>query len=196
MHRALRLLTVLGLAALSGCASAPPESYYTLSTGGQAAGAPLASLPNVGIAVSAATVADAVDRAQIVTRVSETRVRILEQQRWAEPLRTAVPRVIAADLARLLGTTKVWAHPQTPASDAGYRVALDVSRFESRPGDGVTIEIGWVIRRLPAGEERSGRSTVSEKVASADYDALVAAHSRALDAVSREIAQAVVELSR
>ena len=104
--------------------------------------------------------------------------------------------MIAADLSRLLGTSKVWAHPQTPASDVAYRVTLDVQRFESRAGDGATIEVAWTVRRLPAGEARTGRSTASEKAAGADYDALVAAHSRALDAVSRDIAQAVAGLAR
>jgi uncharacterized lipoprotein YmbA len=189
-------IALLCLLWLSGCASAPQESYYTLSATGQGAGAPIATLPDVSIAVSAASVNEAVDRPQLVTRVSETQVRILEQQRWAEPLRAGIPRVVAADLSRLLGTTKVWAYPQTPASDIAYRVTLDVQRFESRPGEGATIEVAWMVRRLPAGDAKTGRSVATERAGGAGFDALVAAHSRALDTVSRDIAQAVATLAR
>jgi uncharacterized lipoprotein YmbA len=190
----IRLAAALGLALLAGCASTPQESYYTLSAG-TSSGAPIATLPAVSIAVSAASLNEAVDRPQLVTRLSETRVQILEQQRWAEPLRAGIPRVVAANLSRLLGTTKVWAHPQTPASDVAWRVTLDVQRFDSGPGDTATVEVGWTVRRLPAGESRSGRTVANERGAGG-YDAMVAAQGRALETVSRDIAQAVVELAR
>jgi uncharacterized lipoprotein YmbA len=74
--------------------------------------------------------------------------------------------------------------------DADYRVAIEVQRFESTPGDGVLIDAAWSVAPK-SGERRVGRSVAREKVRSADYDALAAAHSKALAAISREIASAI-----
>jgi hypothetical protein len=184
----IRIAAALLLAALAGCASAPVEQHYVLSP---VAGAARGSLPDVPIAVAMARVTEAVDRPQLVVSASENRVRILEQQRWAEPLKSGIPRVVAANLGQLLGTSRVSAYPNALASDTGLRIGLDVKRFESRPGEGVNVEIDWTVRR-GSGEPRLGRSVVSERVSGADYEALVAAHSRALATVSGEIAQAIL----
>jgi uncharacterized lipoprotein YmbA len=184
----------LGLAALlAGCAAAPRESYYTLSAGDFALPAARA-MPDVGITVVATGLVESVDRPQLVIRRSQTRVDILEQQRWAEPLRSAIPRVVAANLARALGSDRVTAQSQTPLGETAYRVALDVRRFDSAPGEGATIEVGWTLRRASDNQTRSGRSEAREPSAPG-YDALVAAHSRALVRVSREIADALVALA-
>jgi uncharacterized protein len=182
------LMTMVYCALLAGCASAPPEQHYTLSA--TAGGAPVASMAGVAIAVALARVNDLVDRPQLVVRASENRVQILEQQRWAEPLKAGIPRVVAANLGRLLGTTRASAYPQAEAGEVTYRVALDVQRFESRPGEGVTVDVAWTVRGRSAPAARSGRSLVTE-AASGDYESLVAAHSRALERVSREIAEGI-----
>ena len=184
-------LAALAAAVLAACASAPIEQHYVLTP---VAGAARGSLPDAEIAVAMARVTEAVDRPQLVVSASENRVRILEQQRWAEPLKSGIPRVVAANLGQLLGTKRVSAYPNAAASGTGWRVGLDVQRFESRPGEGVSVEIAWTVRR-GSGEPRAGRSTANERAAGGDYEALVAAHSRALAAVSAEIAQAILAAS-
>jgi uncharacterized lipoprotein YmbA len=183
------LAMAVALALVGGCASAPKEQHYTLSA--TAAGAPVASLPNAAIAVGLARVNDVVDRPQLVMRASDNRVQILEQQRWAEPLKAGIPRVVAANLGRLLGTPNASAYPKAEAADIAYRVGLDVQRFESRPGDGVTLEIAWSVRGRNSAAAHTGRSALTEPAPGGDYEALVAAHSRALERVSREIAEAI-----
>jgi uncharacterized lipoprotein YmbA len=187
MRNALTLL--VSFLVLAGCAAAPKDTYYTLSPA-QPSTAPVAAMPDAVLVVGAARINEIVDRPQLVTRASENRVQILEQQRWAEPLKSGIARVVAADLSRLLGTTRVSAYPQAEQRNPGYRVALDVQRFDSRPGEGVNVEVAWTVRRLPGDEVRSGRSTVAEPAGS-DYESIVAAFSRALAAVSGEIAAAI-----
>jgi len=184
----IRIAAASFAVALVGCASAPVEQHYVLSP---VAGASRGALPDAAIAVAMARVTEAVDRPQLVVSASENRVRILEQQRWAEPLKSGIPRVVAANLGRLLGTSRVSAYPNALSTDGGFRVSLDVKRFESRPGEGVSVEIDWSVQR-GSGAPRAGRSVADEKVAGGDYEALVAAHSRALAAVSGEIAQAIL----
>jgi hypothetical protein len=183
---------VLALCAgLAACASAPQENYYTLAASAPERAAADSALSNVGVTVVATGLVEAVDRPQLVLRASQARVHILEQQRWAEPLKAAIPRVVAANLARELGSARVTAQSQAPSGDTGYRVALDVQRFDSTPGEGAAIDVAWTIRRVEGSAVTSGRSTVMERAAGPGYEALVAAHSRALGVVSREIAQAL-----
>ena len=91
----------------------------------------------------------------------------------------------------LLGGARVSAEAQHAAAGAQVRVLVDVQRFESVPGQNVTIEALWSVRRTTETEAQRGHSLVSEPVHGPDYDALAAAHARALAAVSRDIAQAI-----
>jgi uncharacterized lipoprotein YmbA len=177
-------------AGLAACASAPRENYYTLAA--LAPERPLASsaLSGAGVTVVATGLVQAVDRPQLVLRVSETRVQILEQQRWAEPLKSAIPRVVAANLAREIGSARVTS--QSSLGDTAYRVALDVQRFDSTADGGAALDVTWSIRRVDGNALASGRSSVTERAGGAGYEALVAAHSRALGVVSHEIAQALI----
>jgi uncharacterized lipoprotein YmbA len=191
-HALPRVLLILLVLALAACASSPEERFYTL-------GATASSPARVGnaaagysVAVGPVTVPALVDRPQMVLRTGANRVLLAEQSRWAEPLKDSIPRVIAGNLAQLLDDGQVSAYPQGLSSDAGYQVEIDVQRFESAQGDAATIEVLWAVRA--AGETRkTGRSVVREPAGGASLDALVAAHGRALLAVSRDIAAAIRE---
>ena len=67
---------------------------------------------------------------------------------------------------------------------------LDVQQFESALGQSATVEINWQVRS-PKGEPTTGRSFVREPTGGTTYGELVAAHSRALALVSRDIAAAI-----
>jgi uncharacterized protein len=189
----VRVALVLGLlAVLVGCGSVPRENLYTLDAVAvpERAGA-ASSVPDFVVIVDTATVPELVDRPQFVVSVGESRVSILEQQRWAEPLKTQISRAVAMNLARLLGAMRVSTTPHSERGDADYRVTLDVQRFESRPGDAVALDVLWTVRRGTVAEAKTGRSAVREKIGPEGYDALVAAHNRALATISREIAAAI-----
>jgi len=173
---------------LYGCASSPPAQFYTLSATAAPALAPVAQ-SGYRVVVGPATVPESLDRPQLVVRMSENRVTLVEHARWAEPLSSAIPAVLAEDLGRLLNSSGVMAYPQNP-EHFDYQVLIEVLRFDSVPGDAATVEVAWTLR-APDGESRFGRTRVRERVEGAGYEALVAAHSRALRAVSAEIADAV-----
>jgi len=174
--------------ALCGCASSPPSQFYTLSAAAREV-TPLAR-SEYAVVVGPATVPESVDRPQLVLRLSENRVTILEQARWAEPLASAIPEVIAGELARLLNSSRVMAYPQNPEG-FDYQVLLQVLRFDSTLDDAATLEVVWTLRPSHGGEPAFGRMLVHERVDGAGYEALVAAHSRALRAVSAEIAATI-----
>ena len=178
---------------LCGCASSPPSQFYTLSATAAPELASVAS-SDYRIVVGPAILPESVDRPQLVVRQSENRVTLAEQARWAEPLSGAIPRVIAEDLGRLLSSNGVLAYPQGP-EDFDYQVLIEVLRFDSVPNDAATLEVAWTLR-APNGEKRYGRTLVRERVEGTGYEAVVAAHSRALRAVSAEIAEAIRQRGR
>jgi uncharacterized lipoprotein YmbA len=166
---------------LSACLGNPPrESFFTLN----APEPPAAAEDAPSVSVGPVAVPDIVDRPQIVVRLGPNQVQIIEQARWAEPLKIAIARVVAANLAATLGARLA----PTRNADADYRVALDVQRFES-PADAVLIEALWSVTSKDG--RQTGRSVVRQKIAARDYAALAAAHSAALATMSKEIAAAI-----
>jgi uncharacterized lipoprotein YmbA len=174
---------------LCGCASSPPSQFFTLSAAAAPGATPVART-GYGIVVGPATVPESVDRPQLVLRLSENRVTIVEQARWAEPLASSIPEVIARNLAQSLNSSRVMAYPQNP-ENFDCQVLLEVLRFDSVLDDAATVEVAWTLRPSNGGEPRFGRTLVREPVSAAGYEALVAAHSRALRAVSAEIAATI-----
>ena len=188
------IVLVVGCALLAGCGSPPKERYYTLSAPEAAAGAGAAKAAFT-VAVGPVTVPAMVDRDEIVLRIDPNRVEVNEFNRWAEPLKRAIPRAVAARLAQQLADARVTVYP-AGGGDVDYRVLIDVERFDSEPGKAVTVEASWWVRRGAAKEARAGRSVVRESASGAGYDPLVAAHSRALDSIAREIAEGLRTMSR
>jgi uncharacterized lipoprotein YmbA len=178
----------LAFAALAGCGSSPKSSFYTLS-GAEPATYATSNTP-YSIAIGAVTVPDVIDRPQFVTRSGANELTINEFARWGEPLRAEIPRVIAGDLSGELDGAFVSIYPQSSAGNADFRLQLDVRRFDSTLGEAATVEVVWTLRPLK-GAAVNGRSLAREATAGAGYDALVAAHSRALASVSKDIAAAV-----
>jgi uncharacterized lipoprotein YmbA len=58
-------------------------------------------------------------------------------------------------------------------------------------GESVTIDALWTVKRASDGTLRTGRSTGRESSSGGSYDAVAAAHSRALATISHEIAEAI-----
>ena len=77
-----------------------------------------------------------------------------------------------------------------PGVPPDVRVALDVQRFEATLGTSVAIEALWTVR-AGTGEARVGRSSVEEPATEGGHAGIAAAFSRALAAVSSDIAAAI-----
>jgi uncharacterized lipoprotein YmbA len=177
-------------ALLAGCTRSPRINYYALEPVARAEAALLAQ-NGPTVALASLTLPEMVDRPQMVVRADGARVEILETQRWAEPLKSAIPRLLASNLSRLLGSARVSIASQSGAGEADYRIFVDMPRFEATAGS-VTVEAAWTISRPAQGFRITGRSQVSEPRSGEGYEALVSAYNRALAAVSREMAQAIV----
>ena len=203
MKKGVRLGVTLGncawhffiAVAIAGCGSVPTQNYYVLTaTVVPPATAAVVSTPAMLVFIDPAHLPEVVDRPQFVLGAGDAnRVTILEQQRWGEPLRAAIPQVLALDLERQLPAVRVTAAPQDTLPDGAWPLTHDVQRFEPKPGDAVTIEIAWTLRRAGADASgvKSGRATAREALAAGDYGGIAAAASRALATISRDIAVAL-----
>jgi len=179
--------TVIVLALFAGCATSPASKFYTLSPV-QVVEQSSGTKP-VTIAIDPVTVPELVDRSQIVTTLDANRVSIDEFARWAEPLKSQIPRVLAADLVQFIPGAIVSTYPQR-VDDNAYRISVDVQAFDSSANGTVTMAVIWSVRAPKRGEKVSGRSVVHEAAGGPGYDALVRAHSRALASVANDIAAA------
>jgi uncharacterized lipoprotein YmbA len=181
--------SLFALALLCGCGSSPTASFYTLRGGPDLQSS--TSQATYRVVVGPLTIPDLVDRPQLVLRKAGNQVMVSEQVRWASPLRSEIPRVIASNLAQMLKDARVSAYPQSSEVNPDYVVAVDVIRFDSIVGDTAVLEALWTVRPSKPADEKSGRVVLEEKTRGASYDELVAAHERALSTLSREIAEAI-----
>ncbi len=184
------LPVVVGLAA--GCSTPPPSRFYTLAATATSTSAPQPS--TLVIAVGPVTVPSVVDRPEFVVSTGPNEVRLDDFNRWASPLQDGLSRAIAENLVAILGTPRVVRFPQTLATEPDFRVAVEVRTFESTPGKSTALDAVWTVRRAKDGRTSTGRTSAREAVSESGYDALAAAHSRAVARVSQDIANATLAL--
>ncbi len=197
----IRNLALAGVAALglSACSlgSTPPENFYTLSAQlNDDAGMAPRALNGKRVEVVLTHIDELVDRPQWVVRVAPNQVKILEQQRWGEALKTQIPQVIAENLQRYLPHARISALPASAPSDV--RVLLDVQKFEAWP-DQIELEISW---RLLDAKRQVLKEMLTKLVlpvtnegGETQYAAIALAQSKGLSRVSVEIANALRQLS-
>ena len=185
----MRILTATAaLVLLAGCASAPPERFYSLSNGMGVAEAPAARAAYY-IEVPAVTVPQQVARNQLVVSTGAGRIDLLEQERWSSPPAAEIGQALSLAISGELGTIDVFRTP-TPDSAPVYRISTNVQRFESAPGQYALIDAVWSVRLVGSTKVLTCRSVANEQVA-AGYDALVAGHRRAVARVAADISKAV-----
>ena len=182
-------LLAIALLAIStiGCSASAPARFYSLDSTATPDGPPLTRL---AVIVGPVTVPAAVDQPQFVVQVAQNRVEVDEFNRWVAPLNDSIARAVAGDLASQLGTADVVTAPLA-SFDPTYSVSIDVVRFESIRGQAAVVEAVWAVHRTTGGAARTGHTLAREAVQGDGFDALAAAHSRALSIVSADIAAAI-----
>ena len=187
MHRSVALAIVCALAVVSGGCASPSARFYTLS----AVPMPDVAPSKVSIAVGPVSIPAAVDRPQFVVTTGANQVEINEWNRWASPLQDGFARVVADDLGAMLQTRYVTVFQKSPDTQVDYRVEIEVRSFESALGKGASVDAVWTVQRTHDGKYRLGRTSAREPVQENDFDAIAAAHSRAIARLSEDIAAAV-----
>ena len=177
-----------------GCASKSPNFYVLHSLQNEASAARAEN--DLIIGVGPITIPEYLDRPQMATRSTPDRLEFAEFDKWAESLAKNLTRVLAENLAVLLSTDRVEIFPWVTNSRVQYQVTVDVMQLERMPDGKVTLAARWDILGDHENTLQNGSSRFSIPVESAGYDALASAESRAVEALSREIAAAVKALRR
>jgi uncharacterized lipoprotein YmbA len=188
------LLLAILLCGMAGCADSQATRLYLLTptTVGNRTGA---DERNLSIGIGPVDLPPLLDRPQIVTRRGPGEVERAEFNRWAEPLGDSVPRVLASDLASQLGTDRVEALPWEASGRFQYQVVVDVARFDGVMGKQVVLDARWRVVGRDGRELVVRRSVLTEATDGASYQALVTSMSRALGALSQEIASALTAVA-
>lgn len=188
MRRSMVAAVTLALAVFAGCATRQAD-FYTLNP----VAPPEVARPatQLAVAIEWVHVPELVDRPQIVVTSGANQVEINEFARWAEPLKSQIPRVVAADLVQELNSARVSASAATVDAATGYRVRIDVQRFDATLGKAAMLDALWSVIPPGNGVPVTGRTTVNEPCSGGGYDALVAAYSRVLGTLSKDIAAGI-----
>ncbi|MEW6265394.1 MAG: PqiC family protein [Thermodesulfobacteriota bacterium] len=177
---------------LAGCgAESPKVKFYTLSALPRTSN-PASAGRNLTVGVGPINFPKLLNRPQIIARNGPNQVEIDEYHRWAGRLEDDFLRILAEDLGLILGAQRVALFPWEEAFKPTFRVWLDVHRFDGGPGRDLVLEATWSVART-GGQEAAvtKRSDIKISVSNATYEDLVAAHSRAVAALGREIGQAI-----
>lgn len=153
-------------------------------------GAPLPAAPSgISVGVGPITIPSYLDRPHIVTRSNPPEIDLAEFRRWAEPLESAIPRILAEDLGKFLGTENVAVFPWPPANAVDYQVLVEVVRMDGALGDHAVLQTRWTIL-TQAGKHvyRKKNSSISIPLKDASYESFVSAQSQAIAGLGEEIA--------
>ncbi|MFL9965182.1 PqiC family protein [Paraburkholderia sediminicola] len=184
----VRMVTGIGLAVLTACASSPAR-FYTLGTDSESTIANRTASPAFLIDMRPVKVPAAVARSQLIVQVNAAQVKVLEDDRWASPLPDEIRNALLAALTQQAGAPDV-----REAALPVYQVSVDIQRFESWPGSHALIDAVWSVRTSDAQETLTCHSVATQAVSSG-YDAIVDGHRQAIRRIAAQITQGVREFS-
>ena len=183
--------------ALVACASpAPAPQLYALHLAPRpaaldAAAAPLPPAQANGIwQLLAVRLPEYLDRDALLLPLGDGSLQPQAGHRWAEPLRDAVPRLLAEDLGRLRGAAGLWTAPPPAGVVITRQLRVDLLALDVLPGlAAVRLQARWSLvdpaARSPA---QLGRADIETASAGPGPAALVAAQRAALWQLAQRIA--------
>jgi uncharacterized lipoprotein YmbA len=204
-----KLLTALALSpVLTACSTTSPTRFYVLST---ITDKPEGTPADVSIGVGPINLPQYLDRPQIVTRLSSNQLVVGEFDQWGGQLDDGFARTLAGNLSVLLQTDRVQLYPWKDEDSLDYGVTVDVINFEQDVDGSSLLDVYWSLTearservklRRHATYREPGGTPITEAQArssggllgdskSRPYDGVVAAMSRNLAALSRDIAKAI-----
>jgi hypothetical protein len=136
------------------------------------------------------------NRPQIVTGNTNSELGRAAFAQWAEPLDGNFARVLAENLSLLLATDQVVVFPWLGPMPITYQVIVEVTQFLGELGGQVSLEARWsVVAKNGTAVLVTKRASFTESVGGQNYQALTAALSRTVAALSRDIATTIATLA-
>jgi uncharacterized protein len=190
---ALAIVMILGVGCVS---SGDPTRFYVLNPmdpgptvlKGEPSKAPLS------LEISALRLPQYLERPQIVTRASPSRLDLAEFHQWGGNLRKDMLRVMAKNLSQFLATPHISISPHSPQVPPDFRLEMEVMKFERDPGGKVRLSIQWSLTAARDAKLLSAQITELESPSvtlGPDMEPTVTAMGLLWGELSRIIAEAV-----
>jgi uncharacterized lipoprotein YmbA len=185
------LMIIMSVLAIAGCATTPPPTYFQLE---EPADVQLSGIARgIAVGVGPLNLPAYLDRPHIVTRATEHQLKLSEFNRWAEPLKESMLRVIVVNLSNQLESTRVFVLPRrSPVVQIDFKVEINVARFDGRFGGEVMLVARWILLGKEDQVIATKVSIIREQSAGDDYDALITAQNSLLRKLSNEITEAIL----
>jgi len=182
--RILALVTNLSLVACSS----PVTNYYTLQDTASDDSA-LVAAPPFQLEMLAVRVPVQVDQPQLVVRLNQGGLVIMENDRWSAPLADEFHDALTDRLERRLGTRDL-AGLSKDSQRPVLSVQTEVRRFDSLPGKYALVDVVWSLGLRGDGQPRRTLTCASQvrQSAGVELKSLVLAHQHLIDQLAKTIA--------
>jgi len=152
---------------------------------------------NLSLGVGPVRLPGYLDRDELVTRLSQNRFAVAENDRWIEPLEENAFRVLMQNLTALLRPERIARYPWQSNQRPTYQVEIEILRFEPNADYEVQLRARWAVIDADTKQARVAKeSHFTRQAKTKSSEAAVAAMSEALGDLSREIADAVGAVAR
>jgi len=137
------ILFVISFATIAGCSS-PKTKYFILDD------APASTITkyrscNRIIAIDKVTVANYLDKPNIITRIKPNELLKAEFYRWSEPLDNNIQRVLQQNLSRQLKSDTLLTYPWLGKPAIDYRIEIAVNQFDVDNSGNSVLKVSWNI---------------------------------------------------
>ena len=183
---------------LGACGSSPPVRYFTLQPAAAERTARTLTAEEAAarsVRLVSLTVPHSVDRPQLVLRTGDNTVSVNDHARWAEPLKSSLAGALTSEMQRALGGATVLRNNHG-LEETAWKLGVDIQRFDAQAGKSVALEAAWSLRSASSGKTASHISRIDEPVTGDDLEMIVAAESRAVARLAREIARELEHRAR
>ncbi|MGB1799587.1 MAG: PqiC family protein [Gammaproteobacteria bacterium] len=193
----LLLLLITGfLSACIGGGATTPTRYYLLDPVEYTGDSVKATRP-LKIEILDLQIPQYLERFQIASRSSESRLEFSDENQWGENLRKNLLRSMARNLSRILSTDDVGTPLNRSSSLADYRIQIHIEQFELDVDGRVKLFARWQLSNVANRAEGSKVSSISlqseTKIEADDYDQIVAAMRALFGELSLRIADSIIE---
>lgn len=180
------ILSMLACAWLAACAS-PREHLYSLEdpTREFSVGASVRAT----VVLGPVSVPELVDRPQLVVRDGIYNIVAREQERWATPLKEALPRLLASELTRRVEDRRFVTSSSAVINTPSAHLLIDITQLDMARTEGVHVIAHWVYRPVARDTaDIEGDVAAHSAVSMAGYAGYVDALERAGIAIADDIA--------
>jgi len=189
----LTLTTLLLISLITGCSTQPSQKtlFYRLDIPVETAASQTAAaelpVPQPRLGVGPVSLADYLDRPQLISRVSPYHLELHEFHYWAGKLQDNLTLVLTRALQRRLGQDRVVAYPWHRSVRPAYELSLNLDRLDTEQGQ-VQLQVRWTLI-----DGQDGRlvdlhqSNIAEPLQGSGAEAQVAAASRAVQRLAEQL---------